>query len=155
MDLVSPATTFVILQPFEPVLLLIAVAVFQVVPDESANPHLSLLRKKVQAGDDRHSRDLTREATEEDTEEPMHTSEEVLQVFSDDAECGVRDEFFHTQADHLKVSIHLCTTTLDAQVTVYCEGRCASPHQKRIHAIALLWHSCATLSAVVVPHPLG
>jgi hypothetical protein len=73
-----------------------------VVDDDSANPHLSLWRKKFDTRGEKPNRELAEEVREEG-QEPLRSAEEIERVFAPDAECGVRDQFFKTEADHLQV----------------------------------------------------
>ncbi len=72
------------------------------VDDDSANPHLSLWRRKFDTRGEKPNRELAEEVREEG-QEPLRSAEEIERVFAPDAECGVRDAFFKTEADHLQV----------------------------------------------------
>ncbi len=66
------------------------------VDDDSANPHLSLWRRKFDTRGEKPNRELAEEVREEEGQEPLRSAEEIERVFAPDAECGVRDEFFKT-----------------------------------------------------------
>ena len=120
------------------------------VDDDSANPHLSLWRRKFDTRGEKPNRELAEEVREEG-QEPLRSAEEIERVFAPDAECGVRDAFFKTEADHLQVPPppHTPHHATVAQTRLMASRRCVSP-SPRTRGTGSRWRSFGSRYAAAV-----